>query len=132
MAAPWRGGIQLPPDLWKRALDAQRKGQSADGGWGYNGGDRAYGSMTTAGICAIALCRNAMGEKAPEVDPQIEQGLAWLSKHFSVRENLRCKDKLAGNLVQRDRRHRQEIALQVGRPPQIQSRAAHDLLRPSQ
>jgi hypothetical protein len=87
LASATRGGIQLPPDLWKRALDAQRKGQSADGGWGYNGGDRAYGSMTTAGICAIALCRNAMGEKAPEVDPQIEQGLAWLSKHFSVREN---------------------------------------------
>jgi hypothetical protein len=87
LASAMRGEIKLPPELWKRALEAQRKGQSTDGGWGYNGGDRAYGSMTTAGICAIALCRNALGEKNPEIDPQIEQGLAWLSKHFSVNQN---------------------------------------------
>ncbi len=87
LASAMRGGIKLPPETWKRALAAQRKGQSDEGGWGYNGGGRAYGSMTTAGICAIALCRNALGEKNPEIDPQIEQGLAWLDRHFSVREN---------------------------------------------
>lgn len=87
LASALRDGVLPPIDTWKRALDAQRKGQSDDGGWGYNANQSGYGSMTTAGICAIALARHALGEKNPEIDPQIEQGLAWLNANFSVEEN---------------------------------------------
>ena len=77
-------GVPLPDELWRRALACQLGRQSADGGWTYTLGSGSYGSMTSAGICALAICRHALGEPAGLDDPQVVRGLLWLNERFAV------------------------------------------------
>src|SRR5437868_12004025 len=80
-----RSGVKVPPETWRRALDHQLKGQCKDGGWQYGaGGNEGYGSMTTAGLCAVAICRAELAEPNPTSAPAITRGLAWLAQHFTV------------------------------------------------
>jgi Mg-chelatase subunit ChlD len=85
-AARWR--VQAAPELWRRSLAAYRERQCDDGGWDYDQTrGTGYGSMTCAGLCALAINRYELGEKEPEVDEQLERGLAWLDEKFSVVQN---------------------------------------------
>ena len=80
-----RTGVKVAPAVWESALATTRERQNDNGGWGYNGrGSNSYGSMTAAGICAVALCRHELGEVDPAKDPSIERGLEWLDANFSV------------------------------------------------
>ncbi len=82
-----RCGVKLPADTWKRALAVnQERFNTDEGGWGYEGGS-AYGSMTAAGICASTIARYELGEADPDKDDQVEYGLGWMSRNFSVSEN---------------------------------------------
>ncbi|MBI4586274.1 MAG: VWA domain-containing protein [Planctomycetes bacterium] len=81
-----RSRLRQPAEVWKRNLEAYRKRQNPDGGWGYTTGG-SYGSMSCAGICALAICRHELGEGDPAADEGIEKGLAWLDGNFSVTEN---------------------------------------------
>jgi Mg-chelatase subunit ChlD len=75
-------------DVWRGNLMMTRSRECADGGWDYNqNGAYGYGSMTCAGICALAIDRYQLGEKDPTIDEQIERGLGWLDQHFSVSAN---------------------------------------------
>jgi hypothetical protein len=61
-------------------------------GWGYVDGMVATGSMTAAGVAAVAICRSELTGKEYESllkrsAPSVRDGLAWLGKHFSVRIN---------------------------------------------
>src|SRR4029453_18390134 len=47
----------------------------------------AYGSMTCAGICTVALCRFYLGEKDYLDHPQLKSGMNWLEKNFAVDKN---------------------------------------------
>ncbi|MEZ0263241.1 MAG: VWA domain-containing protein [Phycisphaerae bacterium] len=81
-------GIKPPAPLWQKALAAHLKRQNADGGWAYDhAGQGSYGSMTAAGVCAVALARHELGEKSPGDHEAIERGLAWLNANFSVTRN---------------------------------------------
>lgn len=84
-------GIEIPDATWKAALAYHLKTQSQDGGWGYyfNGmKDKArYGSMTCAGVCAVAICRYYLGMKDPSKDVSVQRGLGWLAKNWTVQEN---------------------------------------------
>ncbi|HEX4793492.1 MAG TPA: VWA domain-containing protein [Humisphaera sp.] len=83
-----RSGIKLPDEVWKRNLDTTRQRQTKDGGFNYeSGGAAAYGSMTAAGICAMALDRFELGEKDVNNDEGIERGLGWLAQKFTVDKN---------------------------------------------
>lgn len=85
LQAASRSGYPIEPEVWKRALAIYRERQGQDGNWAYNSKSfSGYGSMTCAGICAIALTRHALGEKDPAADPAIDHGLAWLEKNFSL------------------------------------------------
>lgn len=86
-ASHWQ--IKSPDELWRRAMATYRHRQCADGSWGYDEHTVAsgYGSMTCAGVCSLAVARYELGEKQPEVDPDIERGLAWLDQHFTVATN---------------------------------------------
>ena len=87
-----RSRLRIPPETWKRCLAAYRERQNEeDGGWGYTTGS-SYGSMTCAGICALAINRFQLGEKDPGDDEAIERGLAWLRRYFSVAENPESGD----------------------------------------
>jgi hypothetical protein len=63
-------------------------------GWGYVPGQRATGSMTTAGVSSLAICRSELlnwpgyqGAFGTRVERGIADGLAWLTKNFSVTGN---------------------------------------------
>jgi hypothetical protein len=63
-------------------------------GWGYQPGHAATGSMTTAGVSSLAICRSELmtwpgykGEFAHKMERSIRDGLAWLAKNFTVTRN---------------------------------------------
>lgn len=88
LQAASRTGIRIGTETWTRTLNETRRRECDDGGWGYQ--ERAassYGSMTSAGICAVAICRHELGEKDSTEDPAISRGLAWLDQNFSVDKN---------------------------------------------
>ncbi|HZL38037.1 MAG TPA: VWA domain-containing protein [Tepidisphaeraceae bacterium] len=86
-------GMKMPAETWQRALKTARARQNEDGGWGYeNAPSGSYGSMSCAGICAIALARYELAEKDPFVDPGIERGLGWLSKNLQVETHAKNGD----------------------------------------
>jgi len=81
-------GIKPAAVLWQKALEQHLKHQNEDGGWAYEAkGSASYGSMTAAGVCAIALARHEMGEKKAWDHEGIERGLAWLNANFTVLKN---------------------------------------------
>ncbi|MCC6422295.1 MAG: VWA domain-containing protein [Phycisphaerales bacterium] len=84
-----RSGIRLPAATWMKNLEAYRTRQNKEGGWAYHGRSdgSSYGSMSCAGICAIAINRHELGEAKPADDPAITRGLAWAAQNFSVSEN---------------------------------------------
>jgi len=78
-------GIKFPAEAWQHALDIALKRQSAeDGGWDYHDAGRGYGSMTSAGVCAVAIGRFQTGAPDYTQDPAIDHGVAWLDQHFAV------------------------------------------------
>lgn len=66
-------------------------------GWPYQRGSNVEGSMTTAGIAALAICRDMLlkperfSAYTPEMDRNVgrsvQDGFAWLDKNFSVAHN---------------------------------------------
>ncbi len=107
-----RIGVKIDQKIWDLALDYWSRMQNKDGSWGYratinpslqttNSGD-GTGSMTCAGIAALVICSGIResggaridGEKlqcCQEVDDtvseRINNGLAWMAKHFSIQTN---------------------------------------------
>ncbi|MCC6409785.1 MAG: terpene cyclase/mutase family protein [Planctomycetes bacterium] len=99
-------GIEIPPKTWLDLIDnvlrlqeppktidvAVAEGETGTGkrtlaGFGYNFGAPAKGSMTSAGISALAIAREALGSKlagaqAAEVQRSIQMGVAWLGHYF--------------------------------------------------
>lgn len=104
-------GFKIDDAVWDAAEDYWLRMQNQDGSWGYRssslnaeGFPSGYGtgSMTCAGIAALAICSGAReiararieGERAyccedvdDEIAVRISRGLNWLGKHFSVRTN---------------------------------------------
>jgi len=83
-------GIRLPPDLWNRSLAIARQRQGTkSGGWDYRetNPQDGYGSMTAAGICAVAICGYQTGETNFPEDPAVIHGLAWMDVNFSVSQH---------------------------------------------
>jgi hypothetical protein len=84
-------GIDIPKETWAMALKFMLYTQRPDGGWGYyfkDMRDRAsYGSLTLAGIAAVAICRYYLGTKDPLRDPSVQRGLAWMSRRLDFAEN---------------------------------------------
>ncbi|HEX8524742.1 MAG TPA: DUF4352 domain-containing protein [Tepidisphaeraceae bacterium] len=71
-------------EIWTRALKAHQSRQGDDGGWAYRSPSSSYGSMTCAGICALALARHELNLTDSAIEQQIERGLGWLNANFSV------------------------------------------------
>ena len=85
--------VPVDAETWKRALAVTRARQCDDGGWNYTTPSYSYGSMTCAGVCAIALARHHLGEAAPAADEAIERGLAWLTNNFTVTKHPAGSDQ---------------------------------------
>ena len=81
-------GIDIPADTWTRAERWIRRNQTETGGWLYNLVDDGspwaigvYGSMTATGLWALRACG------VPVDDPQIQKGVAWIKKHWTLTRN---------------------------------------------
>lgn len=109
-------GHEVPERAWKRLLkdvltyqtavqklEAPRvEGRTTTGklevaGFGYRPGQGATGSMTTAGIAVVELCRRGLGADASgsdqrKMDKSRELAMTWLELHFDVVENPGAAD----------------------------------------
>ncbi|MBL7132527.1 MAG: DUF4159 domain-containing protein [Phycisphaerae bacterium] len=96
-----KAGANVPKQVWERAKSHFENTQSGDGGWGYRGRSRGYGSMTTAGVASLYICGQRLhvgGRKIfingayPDCgkykqNEALAGGLNWLAKNFSVSRN---------------------------------------------
>ncbi|MDP6930625.1 MAG: hypothetical protein QF412_13090, partial [Planctomycetota bacterium] len=105
-------GVEIPASTWRRMAagtiehhqpvvqqipweDATRTGKREIAGFTYFKGGRSYepsGSMTTAGLCVLALAERLAGKKlGREVERKIERSkqraLGWLTENFSASTN---------------------------------------------
>ena len=81
-------GLDIPADTWARAERWVRRNQTETGGWLYNLVDEGspwaigvYGSMTATGLWALRACGVSVG------DLQIQKGIAWVKKHWTLTRN---------------------------------------------
>lgn len=94
-----RVGVDVSAETWRLANGYWRRIQNNDGSWSYPS-QPASGSMTCAGIGALAIISKAIEEGDARVengrvkcclkqdeDDRIEDALAWLGEHFSVKRN---------------------------------------------
>jgi len=83
-------GIEIPKATWEAALRYFLKCQNQDGGWGYYFAgmkDKTYASMTSAGVCSVAICRAGLRLRDPLKDQAVVAGLSWLGQNFAVDDN---------------------------------------------
>jgi hypothetical protein len=97
-----RAGVRVKRETWALAQQYWASCANPDGSWGYtiNAGGGS-GSMTCAGIASIWITAEHLGAPAAKADGdesvrccgggssprELERGLAWLGKRFSVTEN---------------------------------------------
>ena len=91
-------GMEVQQKTWQTALEYWEKKQLPSGGWSYSG-NVARGSMTCAGIASVVIAtRQLKGSGAKIVNGQcvcgdppsaavVTEGLKWLGRNFSVRNN---------------------------------------------
>jgi hypothetical protein len=103
-----RVGVSVPKEVWQRASRYWLNTQNKDGSWGYtpspNGGcsGSGHGSMTCAGIASTVITSGIIGAGGAKINgnkilcslpsnrketEQIEAGIDWLGRHFSVSQN---------------------------------------------
>ena len=84
-------GIDIPKEIWGLARKYMLYTQRQDGGWGYYFKDMrdksSYGSLTLAGISAVAICEYYLGTKEPLKVPSVQRGIAWMSRRLDFSEN---------------------------------------------
>jgi len=98
MFAAARANCELPKETLEKAVKWWESKQNPDGGWGYacaevpdgagNGivTNASTGSMTTAGLTALIVCKFYLGIDTAN-DPVIQKGLAWLGSNLSYSTN---------------------------------------------
>ncbi|HZN62413.1 MAG TPA: hypothetical protein VFC90_08425 [Planctomycetota bacterium] len=84
-------GVEIPKETWGAARKFMLYTQRPDGGWGYYFGDRkdktSYGSLTLAGIAAVAICEYYLGTKEPLKVASIQRGVGWMARRLDYSEN---------------------------------------------
>ena len=88
-------GLEIPEQTWERAEKWIRRNQTETGGWLYNLVDNGspwaigvYGSMTATGLWALRACG------VTTEDIQIQDGVDWLERHWSLTRNPGCNSWL--------------------------------------
>ncbi|HEX7900394.1 MAG TPA: hypothetical protein VF950_21680 [Planctomycetota bacterium] len=91
LRACFDAGVRIPVAVAELAQKAWRDGQiKVDGGWCYGrheaSAHKAYGSMTSGGVGSLVIYDYILG-KDWKKDRDIQEGLGWLAKNFSVTWN---------------------------------------------
>ena len=87
-------GIVFEKKLIELARTHWRNDQDADGAWFYGSNRDLTGSMTAGGVGAMVIYDHILGESWKK-DKAALNGLDWLGKNFSVKENPGCPRKSA-------------------------------------
>jgi len=105
-----RVGVKINDSKWRAALRYWSQTQNQDGGWGYRptgggGSGNSTGSMTCAGIASLIVtagvfdrggttvvgdhirCMQKPDDEYSKYSKQIELGIGWLERRFSVNTN---------------------------------------------
>lgn len=85
-----RNGFEAPHELWIALAGAVMKHQNADGGFSYHATGESTGSMTTAGLAVLSICRERMSSyelRNSEVDTAIGRGWEFMEKCFHPEGN---------------------------------------------
>ncbi len=94
-------GVNIPNSVWERLARGtlryqEKRNLQVEGlpaaGFSYRAKGAPTGSMTTAGLAVLQVCRDALKEKmSPDLVPRVEQGIAlgigWMTNQFSVSQN---------------------------------------------
>ncbi len=93
----------IKPRVWKDIVEETLTYQTPSGGFHYwaekDSRFPVSGSMTSAGIATLSMCREALGKKSPpELDESITAGLSWLNDNFSLATNPTDRSESAGHL----------------------------------
>ena len=96
-----RKGFEIPKNIWPALSRGVMEHQSDNGGFGYHPRGQSTGSMTTAGLFVLTICKDRI-EKDRELKSQVEEtlkrGWAYMERRFSPRGNPK------GNIIfSRDR-----------------------------
>jgi hypothetical protein len=93
-----RANVEVPKSTWEKCEQWFESKQNSDGGWGYQCADvpdgggngivsnSSSGSMTTAGLTAMIVCKFYLG-KDWKADPKVQKGLSWLGSNLSYSSN---------------------------------------------
>jgi len=95
-----RLGFKTPGRIWPPLTKSVLRHQAESGGFGYHPGSTATGSMTTAGLFVLAVCRDKLKkdpELKSEVDGALKRGWDYMDRRFSAKGN-----PLGRNLFSRD------------------------------
>jgi hypothetical protein len=110
LRAAAQAGVKVPREIWDDGIEAILRFQEEPAGSGTvrtgvgprdaepagfhyaDGEKKATGSMTTTGICVLALCEEMLaGKVPPQLAPEFlrakARALAWLEDHFAVDVN---------------------------------------------
>ncbi|MEX0977607.1 MAG: DUF4159 domain-containing protein [Pirellulales bacterium] len=95
-----RAGVRVNERTWRLTLSYWKDQQNPDGSWGYGKSNVGTGSMTCAGITSVIIASAELNAGDAEVvdgkvrccgsqavNAIIENGLAWLTRNFSVHVN---------------------------------------------
>jgi hypothetical protein len=84
-------GVEIPKMTWAGARKFMLYTQRPDGGWGYYFKDMrdrtSYGSLTLAGIAAVAICEYYLGTKEPLKVASVQKGIRWMAQRMDFAEN---------------------------------------------
>ena len=96
-----KAGARVPQRVWHNSRRHFTNTQAPDGGWGYRGERRSYGSMATAGVASLYIVGQRLHVSAAKVfvngaypscgryrqNIVLAAGLKWLADNFTVRQN---------------------------------------------
>jgi hypothetical protein len=93
LLAAARLGIEIPAKVWRDIIAQVPRYQGKHGGFGYRISDTGNptGSMTAAGISAVAIARNQLSAQAGKgaqglslAEPSLEAGARWLTSNLQI------------------------------------------------
>lgn len=93
LIAAQMSGCVVPEEAWQKTVEWFEKCQQADGGFAYRESGASYGSMTTAGLVAVAACRCYLGDKNFKKNAKVKSGIDWLDKNFKADDNPGSPDR---------------------------------------
>jgi hypothetical protein len=95
MRACGEAGIDIDPQVLRKALEWWEQQQCSDGGWSYGGKDApgSWGSMTVGGTGALCIYNWLLGKKW-QGDSKVQKSLQWVADNWALDKNPKAQEVL--------------------------------------